>query len=148
MKASLLDCYVNNLDMFKFQSNPKCGWKITPSFYFGLGTLAMELAPKCNSFREIGLINLKFISFENSWSQFLNARLVLLGLVKFVVKITTSFFRFFSFYHNYLILIFKIYNQGPNIFWFDNCEKFLQNKTFDLFPSYLGPYLLVPSSPH
>jgi len=39
--------------------------KNTPSFYFGLGPLAMELAPKCNSFREIGLINLKFISFGN-----------------------------------------------------------------------------------
>jgi hypothetical protein len=25
----------------------------------------MELAPKCNSFREIGVINLEFISFEN-----------------------------------------------------------------------------------
>jgi hypothetical protein len=78
--------------------------------------LAMELVPKCNSFREIGVINLEFISFENflgrelrnSRSQFLNVRLVLLGLVKFVVKITTSFLKLFSFYHNYLILIFKI----------------------------------------
>jgi hypothetical protein len=50
--------------------------------------LAMELVPKCNSFREIGVINLEFISFENflgrelrnSRSQFLNVRLVLLGL--------------------------------------------------------------------
>jgi hypothetical protein len=78
--------------------------------------LAMEFAPKCNSFREIGVINLKFISFENflgselknSQSQFLNVKLVLLGLVKFVVKMTTSFLKLFSFYHNYLILIFKI----------------------------------------
>jgi len=66
-----------------------------------------------------------------------------LGLVKFVVKITTSFLKLFSFYHNYLIFIFKIYNHSPNIFWFDNCKEFLQNKMFDLFPSYLGPYLLV-----
>jgi len=65
--------------------------------------LTMELAPKCNSFREIGVINLKFISFENllgrksrnSRSQFLNVRLVLLGLVKFVVKITTNFLKLF-----------------------------------------------------
>jgi hypothetical protein len=27
--------------------------------------LAMELSPKCNSFRGIGVINLDFISFEN-----------------------------------------------------------------------------------
>jgi hypothetical protein len=68
----------------------------------------MELAPKCNSFREIGVINFKFISFENFLgkklrnfqSQFLNVRPVFLGLVKFVVKITTSFLKFFSFYHN------------------------------------------------
>jgi hypothetical protein len=67
--------------------------------------LAMELAPKCNSFREIGVINLDFISFENFLgkelrnfpSQFLNVRLVFLGLVKFVVKITTSFLKLFSF---------------------------------------------------
>jgi hypothetical protein len=67
----------------------------------------MEL-PKCNSFREIGVINFKFVSFENFLgrklrdfqSQFLNARPVFLGLVKFVVKITTSFLKFFSFYHN------------------------------------------------
>jgi hypothetical protein len=86
--------------------------------------LAMELAPKCNSFREIGVINLKFISFENflgrelrnSRYQFLNVRLVLFGLVKFVVKSTTSFLKLFSFYHNYLILIFKISNEDPNIF--------------------------------
>jgi hypothetical protein len=76
--------------------------------------LAMELAPRCNSFREIGIINLIFISFENflgrelrnSQSQFLNVRLVLLGLVKSVVIFTTSFLKLFSFYHNYLILIF------------------------------------------
>jgi hypothetical protein len=71
-------------------------------------SLAMELVPKCNSFREIGVIHLEFISFENflgkelrnSQSQFLNVGLVLLGLVKFVVKITTNFLKLFSFYHN------------------------------------------------
>jgi hypothetical protein len=54
----------------------------------------MELAPRCNSFREIGVINFKFISFENFLgrklrnfqSQFLNVRPVFLGLVKFVVN--------------------------------------------------------------
>jgi len=64
--------------------------------------LAMELAPKCNSFREIGVINLKFISFENllgrksrnSRSQFLNVKLVLLGLVNIVVKLQQVFSSF------------------------------------------------------